>query len=98
MLLAKMFVQVPYFCLLPRCLCGNSRCVRLCALETHMDISQKKNAQSYKNNAAAQERGTCFVQVFTIEMHIDISQDLSSSKLPGNPYATTGDIVLCEPW
>ena len=45
MLLAKMFVQVPYFCLLPRCLCGNSRCVRLCALETHMDISQKKKCK-----------------------------------------------------
>ena len=49
--------------------------VRACAVEMHLDISQKPLcAEIYRQNARAQNPDADFVRACAVEMHVDIAQ------------------------
>ena len=53
-----------------------AHCVRACAVETHMDISQEPFCvEIYRKNAGPQFRDKHFARACAVEMHMDISQE-----------------------
>ena len=63
---------------------GDIVCVRACAVEMHIDMSQEAFcAVIYRENAGPISRDTRFVRACAIEMHMDMSQEAFVRKFTG---------------
>ena len=72
----------------------DTRFVRACAVEMHMDISESEEpfcVEIYQGNAGRQSRGKHFVRACAVEMHMDISQEPFCAEIYRKNAGRSGD-------
>ena len=75
------------------------RCVRVCAIETKMDISQEPIcAEIYRENAGRRSPGQRLARACAVKMRMDISQEPCCIKIcRGNAISVACDTHLARP-